>query len=350
MKSGAKLTSATSSRFRLTKSSKWSRMNCFISARVMPVFGFTTSCVAGPLMSPRSSGPSIGGEGRLVLVQIRIERPCRPSQQLRDKAVHARARAGAVVFLKLKDGGDLPRRRPRAQHGLALLLLRDVDERDFASDDAGDALGDLGVGHGVRTVELVGLAIVPTGLAEDRSGDRAHIAYVHEADPRIAHGRIECAVGANALGVVGHDILHEAVRTQDRVSKSGGLQLRLDLDMPAREGFRETTRPQRRVQHDMTHSGRPARVDHVAFKFDKLRDRSADEKDALDPVQRPKEALAIAEVGDGCRHSCGRLAPSCCSRYMARNGSSEASAACRTAPPALPDAPEIRITQSSLPF
>jgi len=41
----------------------------------------------------------------------------------------------------------------------------------------------------------------------------------------------------------------------------------------------------------MTHSGRSARVDHVAFKFDKLRDRRADKIDALDPVQRPDQAF-----------------------------------------------------------
>jgi hypothetical protein len=54
----------------------------------------------------------------------------------------------------------------------------------------------------------------------------------------------------------------------------------------------------------MTHSGRPARVDHGAFKLDKLRDRPADEINALDPVQRPEQALAIAEVCNGGGHSC----------------------------------------------
>jgi hypothetical protein len=84
-------------------------------------------------------------------------------------------------------------------------------------------------------MQFVSLSDVRLRLGENFCGHRADVTHIDQADLSVAGRGVEGALGADAGGEVGHDILQKAVGPQDGVRETGIPQFLFNCKMPARK-------------------------------------------------------------------------------------------------------------------
>jgi len=243
-----------------------------------------------------------------------VERRRSASGDVLDGRIDQTCLSFPVEALQVEQGVRRPLGNAGREHGVPEISGRYIHIPDLAANGVGKLPRDLAVGQRLRSRQGVGLSLMTT-FREHLHRHRRDVTEIDDADRSIRLRRVECPLCSDGVGVVGDEVLHESVRTQEGVGDACSLDPFLGIAVQAGErGLAATKRGQ---LDDVADARAHTRAKDAVLQVDEVRERRSDQEHPLDIVQRGADRLGLRILHEHGGHS-GRRLPDFVGRLVRR--------------------------------